>query len=139
MMWKFLAFKCNKLFLFDFWILERFLISYVLTLKQRGLYIKVLLSAKLIFLEHLIAKIISAKFLSQWLSSLKIVTKWRLGIILYFFIYIMALNMLRKIARNIQQAKFYSVMGDEAADISNKEQLILCIRLWSLRRLYKKS
>ena len=139
MMWKFLAFKCNKLFLFDFWILERFLISYVLTLKQRGLYIKVLLSAKLIFLEHLIVKIISAKFLSQWLSSLKIVTKWRLGIILYFFIYIMALNMLRKIARNIQQAKFYSVMGDEAADISNKEQLILCIRLWSLRRLYKKS
>ena len=40
----------------------------------------------------------------------------------------MALNMLRKIARNIQQAKFYSVMGDEAADISNKEQLVLCIR-----------
>ena len=38
-------------------------------------------------------------------------------------------NMLQKIARNIQQAKFYSVMGDEAADISNKEQLILCIRL----------
>ena len=36
--------------------------------------------------------------------------------------------MLRKIARNIQQAKFYSVMGDETADISNKEQLILCIR-----------
>ena len=36
--------------------------------------------------------------------------------------------MLRKIARNIQQAKFYSVIGDEAADISNKEQLVLCIR-----------
>ena len=36
--------------------------------------------------------------------------------------------MLRKIARNIQQAKFYSVMGDETADILNKEQLILCIR-----------
>ena len=29
--------------------------------------------------------------------------------------------MLRKFARNIQQAKFYSVMGDETADISNKE------------------
>ena len=40
----------------------------------------------------------------------------------------MALNMLRKIARNIQQAKFYSVMGDETADISNKGQLVLCIR-----------
>ena len=34
----------------------------------------------------------------------------------------------RKIARNIQLAKFYSVMGDEAADISNKEQLVLCVR-----------
>ena len=40
----------------------------------------------------------------------------------------MALNILRKIARNIQQAKFYSIMGDETADISNKEQLALCIR-----------
>ena len=36
--------------------------------------------------------------------------------------------MLRIIARNIQQAKFYSVMGDETADISNKEQLVLRIR-----------
>ena len=36
--------------------------------------------------------------------------------------------MLRKIARNIQQAKFYSVMGDKTADISNKEQLVLRIR-----------
>ena len=36
--------------------------------------------------------------------------------------------MLRKIARNIQQTKFYSVMVDETADISNKEQLILFIR-----------
>ena len=35
--------------------------------------------------------------------------------------------MLRNMARNIQQAKFYSVTGDETADISNKEQLILCI------------
>ena len=40
----------------------------------------------------------------------------------------MALKILRKIAINIQQAKFYSVMGDETADISNKEQLVLCIR-----------
>ena len=36
--------------------------------------------------------------------------------------------MLWKIARNIQQAKFYPVMGGETADISNKEQLVLCIR-----------
>ena len=37
--------------------------------------------------------------------------------------------MLRKVARNIQQEKFYSVMGDETADTSNKEQLVLCI-IW---------
>ena len=37
-------------------------------------------------------------------------------------------NLLRKIARNIQQAKFYSVMGNKKVDISNKEQLVLCIR-----------
>ena len=41
----------------------------------------------------------------------------------------MAFNMLRKVARNIQQEKFYSVMGDETADTSNKEQLVLCI-IW---------
>ena len=39
-----------------------------------------------------------------------------------------ALNMLQKIERNIQRAKFHSVMGDETVDISNKEQLILYIR-----------
>ena len=36
--------------------------------------------------------------------------------------------MLQKIAINIQQAKFYSVIGDKAADISNKAQLVLCRR-----------
>ena len=38
------------------------------------------------------------------------------------------LNLLRNIARNIQQAKFYSVMGNKKVDTSNKEQLVLCIR-----------
>ena len=36
--------------------------------------------------------------------------------------------MLRKVARNIQQAKFYSVMGDETTDTSNKEQLVLSMK-----------
>ena len=40
----------------------------------------------------------------------------------------MALNMLRQITRNIQQAKLHSVMRDETAGISNEEQLDLCIR-----------
>ena len=36
--------------------------------------------------------------------------------------------MLRKISRNIQNATFFTIMGDETADISNKEQLVLLIR-----------
>ena len=40
----------------------------------------------------------------------------------------MAFNVLRKVARSIQQAKIYSVMRDETADTSNNEQLVLCIR-----------
>ena len=36
--------------------------------------------------------------------------------------------MVRKIARDIQQTKCYSVMADKTADISNKEQLFSCIR-----------
>ena len=44
--------------------------------------------------------------------------------------------MLQKITRNIQQAKFYSVMGAN----SNKEQLVLYIRwVTSSRKLYRNS
>ena len=37
--------------------------------------------------------------------------------------------MLRKISENIQNATFFAIMADETADISNKEQLLVCIRL----------
>ena len=41
---------------------------------------------------------------------------------------VLALGILRDISRNIQNAVFYSIMADECADISNKEQLVICIR-----------
>ena len=40
----------------------------------------------------------------------------------------MALGLLREISANIQSATFYTIMADEIADISNKEQLVICIR-----------
>ena len=41
---------------------------------------------------------------------------------------IMALQILRKIAKNLQDADFYSVMGDEATDVSNVSQLVIYMR-----------
>ena len=38
----------------------------------------------------------------------------------------MALGMMRQISANIQNATFFTIMADETADVSNKEQL--CIR-----------
>ena len=40
----------------------------------------------------------------------------------------MSLSILRLIARNIQETDFFTVMADECADISNKEQLTICFR-----------
>ena len=36
--------------------------------------------------------------------------------------------MLRNIAKKLQAVKFFTIMADESADISNKEQLVVCIR-----------
>ena len=41
---------------------------------------------------------------------------------------IMALQVLTEFAQNIQSADFYSIMGDEATDISNVSQLVICLR-----------
>ena len=38
-----------------------------------------------------------------------------------------ALCMLHKISENIQNATFFTIMADDTADISNKEQLVVCI------------
>lgn len=32
------------------------------------------------------------------------------------------------LVRNINEAKFYSIMIDETTDVSNKEQMVLCLR-----------
>ena len=39
-----------------------------------------------------------------------------------------ALGMMRQISANIQSAEFFTIMADETADVSNKEQLVICIR-----------
>ena len=41
---------------------------------------------------------------------------------------IMALGLLRDIAKSIQLAEFYTIMVDETGDASNLEQLVLCLR-----------
>ena len=41
---------------------------------------------------------------------------------------IMALRVLCEIARNIRNAVIYTIMADETADLSNKEQLVFCLR-----------
>ena len=41
---------------------------------------------------------------------------------------VMALRISRDIAKNLQNAVIYTLMADESADVSNKEQLVICIR-----------
>ena len=41
---------------------------------------------------------------------------------------VMALKILREIAGNIRDADFYSMMCDEATDVSNTSQLVVCLR-----------
>ena len=40
----------------------------------------------------------------------------------------MALKVLTEVAQNIQSADFYSLMSDEATDVSNVLQLVICLR-----------
>ena len=40
----------------------------------------------------------------------------------------MAPGMMRQISANIQNATFFTIMADETAEVSNKEQLVICIR-----------
>ena len=39
----------------------------------------------------------------------------------------MALGMVRQISANIQNSAFFTIMADETVDVSNKEQLVICI------------
>ena len=40
---------------------------------------------------------------------------------------VFALGILKNISTKIQQAEFYTLMADETADVSNKEQVVVCI------------
>ena len=42
---------------------------------------------------------------------------------------VMALHILRNIAKSIQQAKYFTIMADEVTDCSNKEQVAVCFRM----------
>ena len=39
----------------------------------------------------------------------------------------MALRILREIASNTRSSVFYTIMADKTADVSNKDQLVICI------------
>ena len=41
---------------------------------------------------------------------------------------LMALSVLRNIAANIRTSDYFTIMADETTDISNREQLVVCIR-----------
>ena len=41
---------------------------------------------------------------------------------------VLALGVLREISQNIQDAVMYTIMADETADVSNKGQVVVCIR-----------
>ena len=40
----------------------------------------------------------------------------------------MAMQLLRKIASQIRGADCFSIMADETTDVSNQEQVVICIR-----------
>ena len=40
----------------------------------------------------------------------------------------MGLGMMRQMSANIQRATFFTIMADETADVSNRKQLVICIR-----------
>lgn len=42
---------------------------------------------------------------------------------------LMSQQIVRKIIKDVNEGKFYCIMVDETADISNKEQMVLCLRL----------
>ena len=65
--------------------------------------------------------------LQQWRKEKK-TDKYTHNIIQNEMMKVMALQILREIAQNIQNADFYSMMGDEATDVANVSQLVICLR-----------
>ena len=40
----------------------------------------------------------------------------------------MSFSIQRNISKNVKQSKFYTITADEVTDVSNHEQLVICIR-----------
>ena len=64
--------------------------------------------------------------IDSWLSPKN--SKYTSHIIQNEILKAMYLNIIRKIASQIQESDFFCVMCDECCDISNREQLVVCIR-----------
>ena len=41
---------------------------------------------------------------------------------------VMTLGILKEVSENIKNAKFFTIMADETADVANKEQVVICFR-----------
>ena len=64
--------------------------------------------------------------IDSWLSKQN--SKYTSHIIQNEILKAMYLNIIRKIASQIQESDFFCIMCDEYCDVSNKEQLVVCIR-----------
>ena len=64
--------------------------------------------------------------ISEWLS--RRTEKYTFPMVQNEMLEVLALGVLREISENIQNAKFFTIMADETADVSIKEQLVVCIR-----------
>ena len=64
--------------------------------------------------------------IDSWLS--KKISKYTSHIIQNEILKAMYLNIIRKIASQIQESDLFCIMCDECCDVSNREQLVICIR-----------
>ena len=64
--------------------------------------------------------------ISKWLH--KKTNKYTSGEAQNELLKIMAHQVLRKIANDLQTSEFFTVMADETTDISNREQVVICLR-----------
>ena len=64
--------------------------------------------------------------IDSWLS--KKISKYTSHIIQNEILKAMYLSIIRNIASQIQESDFFYIMCDECCDVSNREQLIICIR-----------
>lgn len=62
----------------------------------------------------------------EWLKKKS--DKYTSGEIQNEIIMVMALRVIREIAAYLHEAQFYTIMADETADVSNREQVVICIR-----------